>query len=91
MIIDQQFGLIQFLVGFQDAVFDHFKRTSGAFARSEILKDKLFFPFPVIVEGRIVGKSRNQRIGNQLIFQLDLARLDAMNVGNPSPDFRSRR
>src|SRR4026208_687560 len=64
VVIGQQFGLIQLLVGFQDAVFDHFKRTSGAFARSEILKNKRLVRLPVVVEGWIVGKGRHQRIGN---------------------------
>ncbi len=73
MVIGQQFGLIQLLVGFQNAVFDHLKRASSAFAGPQIFEHELVIGFPVIVEGRIVREGRHQRVRNQLILQRILA------------------
>ena len=83
MFIDEQFRLIEFLVGFKNAVLNHFKRTAGTFTGSEILQNKFFFPFPVVIKSRIILIRRHDGVGNQLVFQLDLA--DPIeNAGKPS-------
>ena len=50
MGINKKLRLIEFLVGFENAVLDHFKGATCALSWPEILQDKFFFPFPVVVE-----------------------------------------
>ncbi len=79
MVVRQEFRLVQLLIRFENPVLDHFERAAGALARTEILEHEWLLPLPVVVEGRIVGIGRHDRVGNQLVLERVLA--DAVDEG----------
>src|SRR5215472_7308903 len=72
MFLDQESCLIQFLIRFEDAIFDHFEGTASTFSRSEIFEHEFFVSLPVVVEGWVLFVGRHNSVWNQLILQFVL-------------------
>src|SRR5881409_113073 len=73
VLLREQPGHVELLLGFEDAVLDHLQRAAGAFTGAEVLHDELLVGFPVIVVRGVLLEGRQDRKGNEFLLQLGLA------------------
>ncbi len=68
MFLDQELGLVQFLVGLKDTILNHFKCATSTFSRPEVFEDEFLLSFPVVIEGGVILVGRHDGVGNQCIL-----------------------